>query len=49
MRLWIFAHEGLTVEAEVFAREHRIFWSTREQFDGLLSHLGLRQLPELTE
>ena len=44
---WIFAHEGLTKEAEAFAKDEGIFWSDREQLDALLTYLGLRTLPEL--
>ncbi len=47
VRMWLFAHDGLTREAEVFAKEHGILWSSRKEFDGLLEHLGLRKLPDL--
>ncbi|MBV7330912.1 hypothetical protein KFU94_22245 [Chloroflexi bacterium TSY] len=47
VRVWLFAHEGLTQEAEELAREKNILWSNREQFDELLSYLDLRKLPEL--
>ncbi|OQY58546.1 MAG: hypothetical protein B6245_11260 [Desulfobacteraceae bacterium 4572_88] len=47
VRMWLFAHDGLTAEAEDFAREHGILWSARPEFDALLLHLGLRTLPEL--
>jgi hypothetical protein len=47
VRLWLFADAGLTQEAEVYAAERGILWSDREEFDGLLKHLGLRTLPRL--
>ncbi|MCP4111519.1 MAG: hypothetical protein GY749_39330 [Desulfobacteraceae bacterium] len=46
IRMWLFAHEGLTKEAEEFAGKHEILWSSRKEFDELLALLGLRQLPE---
>ncbi|MEM7127996.1 MAG: hypothetical protein AAF702_16800 [Chloroflexota bacterium] len=45
--MWLFAHNGLTKEAEELAKEEGIFWSDREQLDGLLQYLGLRSLPKL--
>ncbi|MDM8550213.1 hypothetical protein QUF72_09055 [Desulfobacterales bacterium HSG2] len=47
LQMWIFAHNGLNGEAEVFARERGILWSSRKEFDELLVHLGLRPLPDL--
>ncbi|MFQ5617325.1 MAG: hypothetical protein ACE5GO_12805, partial [Anaerolineales bacterium] len=47
VRLWLFAHEGLTPQAQAFAQEHDILWSTRADLDGLLAYLGLRKLPAL--
>ena len=47
IRLWLFAHEGLTQEAEKLARREGIFWSDRSQLDAVLSYLGLRTLPIL--
>jgi len=47
VRLWIFAYSGLTPEAEKYAADHDILWSAREEFDELLTHLGLRTLPQL--
>ncbi|MBV7335230.1 hypothetical protein KFU94_44720 [Chloroflexi bacterium TSY] len=47
--MWLFAHEGLTQEAEAFAQEEGILWSNREQLDGVLRYLDLRSLPELDE
>jgi hypothetical protein len=45
IRIWLFAQEGLTQEAEKLARKQGILWSDRAQLDGLLSYLGLRRLP----
>lgn len=47
LRLWMFAYKGLTKEAEQFAEEHGMLWSSLTEFNELLQHLGLRQLPEL--
>ncbi|MCP4104832.1 MAG: hypothetical protein GY749_04735 [Desulfobacteraceae bacterium] len=47
VRMWIFAHEGLTKDALAFAKKHGILWSSRKEFDELLTHLGLRPLPDL--
>ncbi|MCP4347087.1 MAG: hypothetical protein GY795_16360 [Desulfobacterales bacterium] len=47
IRMWIFAHNGLTKQAITFAKKHGILWSSRKEFDELLVHLGLRPLPEL--
>jgi hypothetical protein len=47
IRLWLFAYSGLTKQAESFAREHKILWSSDQELNELLSHLGLRPLPEL--
>ncbi len=47
VRLWLFAHDGLTGEAETYAREKGILWSSRQEMDELLEYAGLRRLPEL--
>jgi len=47
IRMWIFAHEGLTGPALKFAGENGILWSSRKEFDELLTHMGLRPLPDL--
>ncbi|MCP4345048.1 MAG: hypothetical protein GY795_05925 [Desulfobacterales bacterium] len=47
VRMWIFANNGLTKEAEEFAKEIGILWSSRKEFDELLVYLGLRPLPDL--
>ncbi|MCP4107196.1 MAG: hypothetical protein GY749_16920 [Desulfobacteraceae bacterium] len=47
IRMWIFACEGLTKQAQAFAEKHGILWSSRKEFDELLVYLGLRPLPDL--
>ncbi|MDM8537249.1 hypothetical protein QUF70_10880, partial [Desulfobacterales bacterium HSG17] len=47
IRMWIFAHNGLTKQAGVYAEKHGILWSKRQEFDELLEFLGLRKLPDL--
>ncbi len=47
--MWLFAYKGLTKEAEMYAQKHGILWSSREEFNDLLCHLDLRQLPELED
>jgi len=43
--LWLFAHDGVTPNAEALLREHNIYWSTRADLDCLIQRLGLRRLP----
>lgn len=47
IRMWLFAHDGLTKDAERLARKAGILWSNRAQLDALLTYLGLRTLPNL--
>jgi hypothetical protein len=47
VRMWLFAHNGLTPKARAFAEKHGILWSSRKEFDELLAYLGLRTLPDL--
>ncbi|QTA81136.1 NTP hydrolase p-loop-containing [Desulfonema limicola] len=47
IRMWLFAHDGLTKDALSFAEKHGILWSARQEFDELLEYLGLRKLPDL--
>ncbi|MDM8559142.1 hypothetical protein [Candidatus Parabeggiatoa sp. HSG14] len=49
VRVWFFAHNGFTQDAESFMQAHNIFWSTRADLDKLLTHVGLRTLPKLNE
>ncbi|MEE4357815.1 MAG: hypothetical protein V2I97_15215 [Desulfococcaceae bacterium] len=47
LRLWFFAHDGFTAEAEKYMAEKGVLWSDREDLDGLLSHAGLKRLPDV--
>ncbi len=47
LRLWIFAYEGFTLEAEALMREKGMLWSDRNDLDHLLSHVGRKRLPEV--
>ena len=47
LRLWFFAHDGFTEDAEVLMLKNGVLWSVGEDFDGLLKSVGLRQLPKL--
>ncbi|MEA1934687.1 MAG: hypothetical protein U9N60_09720 [Thermodesulfobacteriota bacterium] len=49
LRLWFFAHDGFTEEAEALMREKGVLWSTRQDLDNLLKSVGLRQLPDLAD
>ena len=42
---WLFAHNGVTREAEKLLRRHHIYWSTRADLDALIQLTGLRALP----
>jgi len=44
LRLWFFAHNGFTEEAEALMREKGVLWSTRDDLDELLECLGLRKI-----
>lgn len=47
LRLCFFAHDGFAEEAEALMREKGVFWSVREELDGLLRHVGLWQLLDI--
>ncbi len=47
LRLWLFANGGLTPGAAEYAAGRGVLWSARAEFDELLAHVGLRQLPQL--
>ncbi len=47
LRLWFFAHDGFTEDAEALMREKGVLWSARDDLDGLLEYLGLRKLPDI--
>jgi len=46
-RMWFFSHDGFTEEAETLMRDNGVFWSVRDDLNGLLDFVGLRRLPEL--
>ncbi len=47
LRIWLFAEKGLTRDAKAFAKEKGVLWSSRAEFDELLTRLGLRTLPKI--
>lgn len=47
LRLWFFAHDGFTEDAEVLMLKNGVLWSVREDLDGLLESVGLRRLPNV--
>ena len=49
LTLWIFAYSGLTPEAEAYAQERVILWSSLPEFNELLDYVGLRHLPQFSE
>ncbi|MCP4170764.1 MAG: hypothetical protein GY758_08345, partial [Fuerstiella sp.] len=46
LRLWLFAHSGVTPEAEALLRKNGIYWSSRADIDWLIRKTGLRRLPD---
>jgi len=49
LRLWFFAHDGFNENTEALMRGKGVLWSVSDDLDGLLKHVGLRQLPELAD
>ncbi len=45
VRAWFFGHDGFTKDAETLMLGKGVFWSTREDLDGLLDYVKLRRLP----
>jgi hypothetical protein len=45
LRIWFFAHDGFTKQAEALLQKHHVLWSTRADLDALLEHVNLRKLP----
>ncbi len=45
LHLWLFAHNGVTPEAEALLRKNGIYWSERKDLDELIRITGLRPLP----
>ena len=46
LRVWLFAYDGVTAEAEALMRQHQILWSNRSDLDALLTLAKLRNLPK---
>ncbi len=49
LRLWIFAHDGVTGPAEELMRQQGVLWSTRAELNELLEIVKLRKLPDLAD
>ncbi len=49
LRCWLFAHSGVTGDAERLLAEHGIYWSDRSDLDALIRETGLRPLPKLDD
>ena len=49
LRLWIFAHDGFTQEAEKLMSENQVLWSDLEDLNALLAYVGLRPLSDIFE
>ena len=49
LRLWFFAHEGFTEDAEALMLKNGVLWSVREDMYELLECLGLKKLPRLAD
>ncbi len=47
LRLRFFAHDGFTAEAEEFMAKKGMLRSDRDDLNALLSHAGLKCLPEI--
>ncbi|MFQ5615905.1 MAG: hypothetical protein ACE5GO_05535, partial [Anaerolineales bacterium] len=47
LRLWLFAHDGVTEEARQLLAQHQVLWSSRPELDALLEEVQLRKLPVL--
>jgi len=45
LRVWLFAHDGVTKKAGALLRQHNILWSNRADLDALLTLAKLRTLP----
>ena len=49
LRIWFFAYNGFTEQAEAVMREHNMLWSTGTELNALLEHVGLRTLPDFDD
>jgi len=47
LTLWLFAGNGVTVNARKLLEDNNILWSTKEELNALLENSGLRKLPEI--
>ncbi len=47
LRLWLFAHNGVTEKAADLMRENGVLWSDGADLNNLLEMVGLRRLPDL--
>jgi hypothetical protein len=45
LRVWLFAHDGVTPKTADLMRKYNILWSTRSDLDALLTLAKLRTLP----
>jgi hypothetical protein len=46
LRIWFFSYSGFTEESVKIMKKKGILWSSRNELDALLNHVGLRRLPE---
>jgi len=49
LRIWFFAHDGFTKQAEALLQKHNVLWSTRADLDALLEEVNLRKLPVIED
>jgi hypothetical protein len=49
LRLWIFAHDGVTEEARRLMEQYNILWSSRADLNALLENVNLRKLPAIKD
>jgi len=47
IRLWLYAHNGVTKQALELIKKHDILWSDKNDLDSLIKEIGLRKLSEL--
>ncbi|ETR73895.1 MAG: hypothetical protein OMM_06665 [Candidatus Magnetoglobus multicellularis str. Araruama] len=48
LRLWLYAHNGVTKLALDLINQHGILWSDKNDLNALLNAIGLRKLSEIT-
>ncbi|MDM8525970.1 hypothetical protein QUF80_21560 [Desulfococcaceae bacterium HSG8] len=49
IRLWLFAHNGVSTPTKTLMSEQGVLWSDRADLDALLKVAGLRKLPIIDE